>query len=139
MKSIFNFKSRKEWESFIWSDFLKKITDGKFPKEARDVFNGLLTENEKRLIIKRLTALAMIKSGKSYKDIGEILWISPSTISALKKSVLKKSGYKSSREYHGANKNKETKHIKGLSKGVDFNELFRFPFPSRAVRKIWKS
>lgn len=80
MKELSKFKSRKEWEKFIWGKFLKSIKDIDSNKGLGKLLDSVLSENEKRLIIKRMVAISLIRQGKTYKEIGEILWISPETI-----------------------------------------------------------
>lgn len=138
MEEVSKFKSRKEWEDFIWLKFLERAEKTKSNKQLKNFLDGLLSVNEKKLIIKRLTALAMIKAGKTYKEIEEVLWISPSTISALKKSVEKRSGYQSNRYYVEKSANEKRKHIKGLPARTIFDYWLNFPFPSKTGKGRWK-
>lgn len=139
MKEISKLKSRKEWEDFVWSKFLENAERARSEKQLKNFLDNLLSANEKKLIIKRLTALAMTKAGKTYKEIEEILWISPSTISALKKSFEKRSGYQSSRYYAEKNKNEKRKHIKGLpAQKTILDYWLNFPFPTKAGKGRWK-
>lgn len=93
MEKIFKFKSRKEWGESAWLNFLKDIKKTKSEKKLKELLNVLISAKEKNFIIRRLMAVYLIKKGKSYKEIGDILWISPTTISAIKKSIFKKSDY----------------------------------------------
>jgi len=52
MKELSKFKSRKEWEKFIWGKFLKSIKDIDSNKGLGKLLDSVLSENEKRLIIK---------------------------------------------------------------------------------------
>ncbi|MDP3052826.1 MAG: Trp family transcriptional regulator [bacterium] len=139
MKKISEFKSRKEWEDFLWSKFLENAERARSEKQLKNFLDNLLSANEKKLIIKRLTALAMIKAGKSYKEIEEILWISPSTISALKKSIEKQSGYQSNRYYAKKSKSEKIeKHKKGLPPQKTILDYWlNFPFPTKGGKR-WK-
>ena len=138
MEEISKFKSRKEWEGFIWLKFLENAEKAKSDKQLKNFLDGLLSVNEKKLIIKRLTALAMIKAGKSYKEIEEVLWVSPSTISALKKSVFQRSGYQSNRHYAEKSRDEKRKHMKGLPARTIFDYWLNFPFPNKTSRGRWK-
>ena len=90
----FRRKHRTEWHEFLWAKFLKQFPDTK----SRKSINGLLSDYEKRLITKRLAALALIQEGASTTEISSLLWLSRATISALKKSILNMRGvYKSQR------------------------------------------
>ncbi len=135
MEKISEFKSKKEWENFLWSKFLEKAEKAKSEKQLKIFLDNLLSANEKRLITKRLTALAMIKAGKSYKEIGEALWISPSTISALKKSLEKQSGYQSNRYYAGKSKNEKGKRVKLPPKKTILDYWLNFPFPTKGGKR----
>ncbi|NCO89665.1 hypothetical protein AUJ30_01340 [Candidatus Wolfebacteria bacterium CG1_02_39_135] len=80
MKNINEFKSRKEWENYLWRVFLKNVEKSKLEKRLANFLNNLLSETEKKNIVRRLTVIFLLKQGKTYKEIGEILWISPETI-----------------------------------------------------------
>ena len=138
MEEIFKFKSRKEWEDFVWSKFLENAERAKIDQQLKSFLDKLLSANEKKLITKRLTTLAMIKAGKTYKEIEEVLGISPSTISALKKSVKKGSGYQSNRYYAKESRNEKRKHIKGLPAQTILDYWLNFPFPTKTGKGRWK-
>ncbi|MBI4993853.1 hypothetical protein HZC33_02780 [Candidatus Wolfebacteria bacterium] len=93
MKNLDEFKSRKEWEEFIWVNFLEDILKIKSAKELKENLEIVISKKEKQFIIKRLLAVYFISKGKKYREIGDYLWISPSTISAIKKAVLGKINY----------------------------------------------
>lgn len=133
MKNSFKFKSRKEWEGFVWEKFLENIKKDSSEK-ATKFLNRLLTNNEKKIIIKRLLTLSLINKGKSYRKIGEILWISPSTISSLKKSVL------SGLCYDGRKKpsNKNKKFSGKIKESSLFDYWLNFPVPPMIGKGRWK-
>jgi len=87
MKSSKKFKSRKEWEEYAWSHLVDGLARATSAKEIGSSLNILLTAYEKKHMIKRAAAISLLKEGKSYKEIGELLWLSPQTISAIQKSV----------------------------------------------------
>ncbi|MDP3729678.1 MAG: Trp family transcriptional regulator [bacterium] len=83
MKNVKEFNTRKDWVNFMWS---KIVADIKNPQCAH-MLNTLISAYEKEIIVNRLAALTLIKQGKSYKQIGEELWLSPTTIRSLKRVV----------------------------------------------------
>ena len=78
---ISEYSSRKEWEAACW----RKIS------ESKELLHLLLTSHEKHDLVMRAAALEYLASGKSYKKIGEELWLSPQTISGIKKAINEKS------------------------------------------------
>lgn len=122
MKPFNNFSSRKEWEIHIWQEFVKSIGKTKSEKELSHLLNIVLTQKEKDNIIKRLIAFSLIKKGMSYNEIGEISWLSPTTISAAKKCLTSGLEYKN---YRAILKNKKIKSIKEKSKlrNITFDDL----------------
>ncbi|MBI4117365.1 MAG: hypothetical protein HY451_01650 [Parcubacteria group bacterium] len=138
MEKVAKFKSRKEWERGIWRNFLANIERAESKREIVKLLDNLLSVREKRFISKRMTALALINAGKSYKEIGKILWISPSTVSALKKSVYGNSGYQSNRYYAEKSRNEKRKNMKGLPPQTIFDYWLNFPFPKKTGRGRWK-
>ncbi len=136
------FEQRKKeltiWEADIWTKFLKKIEEANLKKEIAELLDNLLSSNEKILISKRLAAIVLIKEGKSYKEIGKILWISPGTVSAIKKSVYLSANYKSNRYYSGINKKEKIKRMKGIPPETIFDYWARLPIPKKGGGS-WKS
>lgn len=94
MKNLSEFKSRKEWKEFAWLSFLKEFQKVNSKKQFKELLESVLSAKEKDLIINRLIAAALISKNKTYREIGEILWLSPNTISAIKQGLLKKSLYR---------------------------------------------
>lgn len=72
--------------------------------ELRAILDSLLAEDERKMILRRLAIMALIKQGAAYREIGKILWVSPATISAIKKNLFIKGPHKSHRLVY---KNKE--------------------------------
>ena len=131
-------KELTRWEMNIWSKFLDNIEKVASRKEIAELLGNLLSSNEKILISKRLAAVALIKDGKSYREIGKILWISPGTVSAIKKSVYLLANYKSSRYYSGINKKEKIKRMRGIPPETIFDYWARLPIPKKGGRS-WKS
>ena len=84
---ISRYPSRKEWENACWQKILK----------SNNLFELLITSYERRNLIMRAAVISGINSGKSYRQIAEELWLSPQTISSIKKA-LKENNYQSYRE-----------------------------------------
>ena len=91
--SINKFKSRKDWESRMWSKLIEGFTKINSPQEMEKSLNLLLTTHEKTQMIKRASAISLLKQGKSYSEIGKMLWLSPTTINAIRKSIRAQEGY----------------------------------------------
>jgi len=100
MPSINDYPSRKEWEAVYW----KKIV------ESEELLQLIITSHERHDIVMRAAAVDRIASGKSYKEIGEELWISPQTISSIKKAVSEKA-YRSYLERSKKERKKRTYSI----------------------------
>jgi len=81
------YSSRKEWEDACWQKIVK----------SRDLFAVLVTSSERHNLVMRAVAIDRIDSGKKYRQIAEELWLSPQTISSIKK-VMNESSYRSYRE-----------------------------------------
>jgi len=114
MKELFNFSSRKEWEDYLWKEFVKILNNKRNSEKDIYYFLGsLLTAKEKRNIIRRLVIISLIKKEKSYKEISEILWLSPNTISSINKSFKNNRQYQSYFEiFKNKNNNNQTQTVK---------------------------
>jgi len=77
---IDNYSSRQEWETACWREIL----------ESKELLSLLITSHERRDLVNRAAAMDKIISGKSYQEIGKELWISPQTISVIKKAINEK-------------------------------------------------
>ena len=125
-------------EENIWWSFLEVVERQSSKGKTAKFLDTFLSANEKKLISKRLAALVLIKSGKSYKEVGKILWMSPGTISALKKSVYGENVYQSNRHYSQKSKDEKMKRFKGLPEKTIFDYWLNFPFPSGRGKGRWK-
>ena len=96
--------SKKEWQKSVWKLLIANLD--------RSVLDALLTESEKKNISIRAVAMERIATGASYTDIGKELWLSPQTISAIKKGVLEKQ-YASYRIRSKTTRRKRQYHSKG--------------------------
>jgi len=130
-------EDRKYWEERAWKEFLIDAGKNKSAKQLIEFFDNLLSDDEKKTIMKRLAVFSMIRAGKSYKEISEILWVSPKIVSAMKKSIIGKEGYKSTYYYNEANKKEKLKKIKPLPEKTIFDYWANFPWPSYGKGR-WK-
>lgn len=85
---VSKFKSRKDWSVAVWQKLLKDIRN----PALSAALDSLLSSYEKQIIVNRLAAVSLIKEGKTYRQIGEELWLSPITIRAVKKVLTNNSG-----------------------------------------------
>lgn len=115
MKSLLStdkFKSRREWEKYTWSQLTKLLAKANSADKIRESLNMLLTAHEKKQVLNRASAISLLRQGKSYREIGELLWLSPETISAIRKSLQSQKGYVS----RYARNKKSEKRQKSLTK-----------------------
>ena len=120
----FQNRHRTEWREFLWNRFLEKLSGIATKKETSKFINSLFSEHEKSTITKRLAVLALIRSGKGPREISRILWMSPATLSALKKNLFNSPNvYRSQRSYKNI-KNKITKDSLIKTKSSFLSELF---------------
>jgi len=139
MKNIDKFKSRKNWEEYLWETVLENIARLNTKKELKSFLNSLLSEAEKKNISRRLIVFSLLKQGKTYREIGEILWISPGTIRAIKKSLFDKENYKSKRGIYkeGVIKTENLKKMKEIPPETIFDHLAQIKWPRITyMRKI---
>ena len=100
-----NEKSAENWTKKLWLELMERVGETKNSEGVRKLIDHLLSEDEKKMIIKRIGVIALLREGKSYKEISEILWLSPNTISTIKKNILGNDGnYKSYRKFYGGPK-----------------------------------
>lgn len=116
----------------MWKRFLEQFSD----EGSREAINSILSDYEKRLITKRLVALALIGEGMSTKKIERVLWLSRTTIGALKKNFFSGSGvYKSprsfkkliSKESRISVKTQGDRWLKGIFSDIDLWEVIKNP------------
>lgn len=129
-------KHRTEWQDFLWNRFLEKFA-GKKSDNVRDVISALFSDYERRLVTRRIAALALIQESVGTMEISRILWFSRTTISTLKKIFFNKQIiYKSSKDFKksvGNDYGKSTKNtrrslwLEDLLKGVDLWEIIKNP------------
>ncbi len=92
------YPSRKEWEKLCWQKILN----------SGDFLVSLITSYERHNFVLRAAVMDRIRSGKSYRQIGEELWLSSQTISVIKKAI-NSDGYQSYRQ-RGKTERRKTKY-----------------------------
>ena len=85
-----HYASRKEWEHACWQKILNSET-------LKDILGIAVTSYERHNLIIRVAAIGSIISGKKSGEIAKELWLSPQTISSIKKSI-SGTNYRSYRE-----------------------------------------
>ncbi len=84
----------------MWDNLLEKLTRAKTKNQTGRIINALFSDYEKKIVVKRLAALALIHAGNGTREIMRALWISPATISALRKNFFGNPNvYKSQRSF----------------------------------------
>ena len=127
----------KNFENYFWLKFCENIGKSS-PEMTVKILNSLLSVDEKGMIAKRLAAVKLIRLGKSYKEIGKILWMSPSTVSAIKKSMSNTTSYQSGDFYASQTKAEKQRKIKPLPGKTIFDYWADFPFPESRGKGRWK-
>ncbi len=74
------YSSRKEWEAACWEEILK----------SKELMQLLTTSYERHNLVMRAAVIENLSLGKTYRQIGRELWLSPQTISLVKKAVKEK-------------------------------------------------
>jgi len=77
LPSVNVYSSRKEWEEACWQKLLR----------STKWLNSLATPYERRVFVMRVAVAHRLQIGKSYQAIGQELWLSPQTISTIKKGI----------------------------------------------------
>ncbi len=91
-------RTRRHTESLgkeIWGAIIESFREADSREKVEELFNNLLTDYEKDDLARRLAILSLVRQGGTYSEISKKLWVSPSTISSIKKSLISKNGYKS--------------------------------------------
>ena len=138
IKKIERFKSRKERENYLVEKFLETLEKANSPKKISNFLNNLLSDKEKINISRRLAVIALLKEGKTYREIGEILWISPGTISVIKKTLLNYKNYRSKHSFYGKDviRTEAIQKMKAIPPETFFDHLAKIKWPRIAyIRK----
>lgn len=108
MPPVSDFSCRAEWEKACW----RKIST------SQNLLNTFITAYERHNLVMRAAISDRLLAGKSYHQISNELWISPQTISGIKKTF-KEKRYRSYLERSRTERKKKIYHS------------FRRPTPSR--------
>jgi len=104
------FKSKKQWSDYVWQRLLKDIKN----PVLSVALDSLLGRYEKNIIINRFAAIALIKEGRTYREIGRELWLSANTIRSLKR-ILESNSMKEYQSYRlRSNRQKQAQIAKEL-------------------------
>jgi uncharacterized protein YerC len=90
-----DFPTRQQWEAATWEILTERLVKVTNLAELKEILQFLLSPHERHTLTYRALAASRIQSHISYSEIGQELWLSPQTISALKKSLIE-GEYKSS-------------------------------------------
>lgn len=102
---ISRYSSRKEWEGACWHAIIT----------SRNLLELLTTSYERHNVVMRAAVIEGIRLGKKHKQISEELWLSPQTISSIKKAV-RENSYRSYRE-RGKTERRKKVYTSGPSRG----------------------
>jgi len=138
MKNINEFGSRDEWMNYAWTEFLESIQN----KIMSSILDSLLSQYEKKIIINRIMALSLIRKGKTYRQIGEELWLSPNTIRSLKmisenRSVKEYQGdrFRRNKKEKTASRDKKPEYFPEPSPFFDWIDHFASSLPEKHGRR----
>ena len=90
IKHVTEFEARDTWRQAAWNLLMQELSGLKNPHEIKKLLALFVTPLEQKRIVHRMVALVRLQQGKSYREIGRETWVSPETISALKKSFQEK-------------------------------------------------
>ncbi|OGY63592.1 MAG: hypothetical protein A3I24_01460 [Candidatus Harrisonbacteria bacterium RIFCSPLOWO2_02_FULL_41_13b] len=85
-KKIFMGRQAEKWQEQLWKKLLYRLSQTRSKEAVEYILTKLLSNHEKRILLKRLAVMTLIKSRRSYREISEILWLSPNTVSMIKKN-----------------------------------------------------
>jgi Trp operon repressor len=92
---VTEFPSRKHWEAGVWEIIIIRLAEIKSVPELKKALELLLGQKERERLLYRGLTISRLNKKLAYREIGRELWVSPQTISAVKKSLLENS-YQSS-------------------------------------------
>jgi hypothetical protein len=81
-----DFGTRKQWESALWEWLLDSLDHNSFG-QLQHSLELVLTPYERRHCALRAAIMDRLSHGRSYKKIQRELWVRPSMISWVKKSI----------------------------------------------------
>ncbi len=78
---------RKEWEEHAWNSllsYLHKLTSA----ELKSFIQIVASPRERHDILMRATAIDRLQKDAAYRTIGKELWLTPQTVSAIKRALI---------------------------------------------------
>ncbi len=133
-------RAADKWSEQLWDKLVNEISKVGEEKEIKRILEKLISEDEKKMILKRLAVVALIRAGKSYREIGEILWLSPNTVSTIKKNIFgDHKHYKSYLAFYGGPMKWSSgirmpkTFLEKLFKDIDIKELITNPPRPRGI------
>ncbi len=115
MARVINKNLDKAIESEIRAELLKEFKNVHSGRDVDWFFSKFMTNDEKRLVFRRLAVMKLMNQGKKYRDIKEILNISSNTISNVI-DIIQGRGYgrnpNRKRQYSAMTKRKKYKSTK---------------------------
>ena len=106
LPSIDKYTSRREWENACWHKIL----------DSKRVLNLLAAPYERHNLVMRAAVAERLFLGKRYGEIAKELWLSPQTISSIKKSIAE-NNYRSYRDRGKSERKKREYHAGLVSSG----------------------
>ena len=94
------YETREAWKKAVWMRVAECLASAESSEDIDEFLSMVMTKNERDQIVNRFAAIALLRDGKSYREIGELLWLSPQTISAIKKSFKVRGRYTSRHTRH---------------------------------------
>lgn len=74
----------------VWRNFMKELKSVKTENVLEKIINQVFTPTERTMIEKRLAIIFLVRKKLSYRKIGELIDVTPNTISFVKRGFIKK-------------------------------------------------
>ena len=84
------FSPRRAWDEAAWNALVARLHRSASPLLFKEALTTLMTALERARVVRRAAALSLFLEGLSYRAIGRELWITPDTVSAIKKAAHKR-------------------------------------------------
>ena len=86
MPLVDEFSTRKEWRSACWQQLVLELQECPASK-LRQLLETIVSPRERMAITTRAIVAVRLGMGATYRAIGREVWLSPRTISAIKKGI----------------------------------------------------
>lgn len=97
-----------------WNALVKRLVRARSAQEVERVLQSVVSASEKQIIVKRILVKGLLAGGATYKEVSELLWVSPMSISALRKSLISRDGYQT--RYERAKTKKKFRKMERISR-----------------------